>query len=190
MLTPVLLFCGAFDPITKAHMLMLELSIKTRAFEEIWIMPSGDRTDKKYRASDEDRIAMCNIVVDIYKAQFPKLQVSRFEMDKNETIDTYFTIKDLQAQYPDRDFYFFLGSDILPSMFEWPYADELIKIAKFLIAYRQDYPINDEDLNKLKSYKLMDELLKQQGKDTAMSDVSSTMAREQIKRGEVSLHTL
>lgn len=147
-------------------------------------MPSGYRTDKQYKASDEDRIAMCEIVARMYRGKFPNLMVSRYEIDKGETIDTYFTIKDLREKYPDKDFYFFLGSDILPSMFDWPYSEQLVNITKFLIAYRQGYPIEEKDLKRLKEYRLMDKLLEERGERTAMSHLSSTIAREQIQDGK------
>lgn len=66
-----------------------------------------------------------------------------------------------------------------------PHSDNLVNIAHFLIAYREDFEIKQEDLNKLKSYKLLDELLWKNGQKTQTSPASSTQVRDTLKHGHV-----
>ncbi|XP_955338.1 nicotinate-nucleotide adenylyltransferase-like protein, putative [Theileria annulata] len=206
-MTNVLLFCGAFDPITTGHMIMLDLCIKTNFFSEIRIMPSGKRTDKQYKVTDEHRTEMCKIAIDLFKKEYSNvnISISDYELNLTKNVDTYFTMKHFNETETDKNFYFFMGSDILPQMFDWlvsvhyiltytyviivPYSDELIKIAHFLIAYREDFKIKQEDLDKLQSYKLLDKLLEDQNQQTQTSSASSTEARNNLKNGHV-IHNL
>eukprot|EP00375_Theileria_parva_P000086 XP_762755.1 hypothetical protein [Theileria parva strain Muguga] len=183
--TNVLLFCGAFDPITTGHMIMLDLCIKTNFFSEIRILPSGKREDKQYKAKDEDRTKMCQIAMDLFKKEYPnlKINISDYELKLANYVDTYFTLKHFNDTEPEKSFYFFMGSDLLPQMFDWPHSDNLVNIAHFLIAYREDFEIKQEDLNKLKSYKLLDELLWKNGQKTQTSPASSTQVRDTLKHG-------
>ncbi|BAM41021.1 nicotinate-nucleotide adenylyltransferase-like protein [Theileria orientalis strain Shintoku] len=185
-LKKVLLFCGAFDPITAGHMLMLNLCIKTNFFNEIRIMPSGERVDKQYKTSDTHRTKMCEIAIDVFKKEYPNTNIifSNYEMELQQTQDTYFTVKHFQDTEKDKEFYFFLGSDILPEMFEWPHSNELIQITKFLIAKREGYDIKTDDANKLNSYKLLDDLLTEAGVQKQTSPASSTEAREKLNEGK------
>ncbi|UKJ88753.1 nicotinate-nucleotide adenylyltransferase-like protein [Theileria orientalis] len=182
----VLLFCGAFDPITAGHMLMLNLCIRTNFFNEIRIMPSGKRVDKQYKTSDTHRTKMCEIAIDVIKKQYPNTKIifSKYEMELQQPQDTYFTIKHFQDNETENEFYFFLGSDILPEMFEWPHSKELIEITKFLIAKRESYDIKKQDTDKLQNYKLLDALLSDAGVELQSSPASSTEARDLLKEGK------
>ncbi|UKK01137.2 nicotinate-nucleotide adenylyltransferase-like protein [Theileria orientalis] len=182
----VILFCGAFDPITAGHMLMLNLCIKTNFFNEIRIMPSGKRLDKQYKTTDIHRAKMCGIVIDVFKKEYPNMDItfSTYEMDLPQPQDTYFTINHLQHDETDKEFYFFLGSDILPEMFEWPHSADLIRITKFLVATREGYEVKEKDLARLKHYKLLDDLLSDAGFTSQTSPASSTEARDLLNQGK------
>ncbi|GBE59442.1 nicotinate-nucleotide adenylyltransferase [Babesia ovata] len=176
----VLLFAGTFDPITAAHLLMLRQAAETEFFDKIWILPSGKRTDKVFTASDEVRFRQCEIAAKQLEGIHSDVEVCDYEIKKGENIDSYFTMRYFQETYPEYDFYFFVGSDLLPQIVKWPYGDELVKITKFLIAYREGYPILKEDLDTLKQYKLLSDLLQHKGRSMEASSTSSTLVRSQL----------
>ncbi|KAK2196077.1 bifunctional SGS domain/Nicotinate-nicotinamide nucleotide adenylyltransferase/HSP20-like chaperone/Rossmann-like alpha-beta-alpha sandwich fold/Cytidyltransferase-like domain [Babesia duncani] len=179
-----LLFGGSFDPITMGHVLMLKQAILTGFFNHIWILPSGIRTDKIFKCSSEHRLAMCHSIVDELKNDHPSVAINSYEIDLGTTIDSYFTVKYFQEMYKEYDFYFFLGSDALASLFTWPYIDDLMNITTFVIAERSGYEIFPEHLEKIPHYLLLSDLLKQCGKTFNLSDLSSTIVRNQLKEQE------
>ncbi|ORM41124.1 Uncharacterized protein BXIN_0453 [Babesia sp. Xinjiang] len=176
----VLLFAGTFDPITVAHILMLRQCIETEFFDEIWVLPSGRRTDKSFKASDESRLEQCRMVVGELGVQHPKIKVCPYEVNLGHYIDSYFTMKYFKGKYPDYEFYFFIGSDILPQLLSWPFGKEFVEITRFLIADREGYPIRKEDMDNLKQYELLSELLQRKSRIMKTSNASSTLVRQQL----------
>ncbi|GFE52899.1 nicotinate-nucleotide adenylyltransferase [Babesia ovis] len=178
--TRVLLFAGTFDPITLGHILMLRQCIDTEFFDEIWVLPSGKRTDKAFRVSDECRLEQCRIVVDDLRSQKANVIVCDYEIQLGRNIDSYFTVKHFQEKHPEHDFYFFIGSDLLPQLLLWPFGKEFVDITKILIAHREGYPINKADIDNLKQYELLSELLQRKSRKMETSSASSTLVRQQL----------
>ncbi|EDO07814.1 Cytidylyltransferase family protein [Babesia bovis T2Bo] len=176
----VLLFAGTFDPITTGHLLMLRQCIETEFFDEIWLLPSGKRTDKAFRVSDECRLEQCHIAIESLHSNKSKLSICDYEIKLGKNIDSYFTMVHFQQQYPEIDFYFFIGSDLLPQILSWPYGKEFVEITKLLVAYREGYPINQVDINSLNEYHLLSDLLKVKSRKMETSNASSTLARQQL----------
>ncbi|GIX61884.1 nicotinate-nucleotide adenylyltransferase-like protein [Babesia caballi] len=180
MLEKVLLFAGTFDPITAAHILMLRQCIETEFFSHVWMLPSGRRTDKEFKASDEARLEQCRIVARDFAALNIHVEVCDYEIKLGHSIDSYFTMRYYQTAYPNYDFYFFIGSDLLPQVPRWPYGEELIEITNFVIADREGYPIAQADLDRLKHYELLSELLQRKSRTMKTSNMSSTLVRAQL----------
>ncbi len=57
----VLLFPGAFNPPHLGHVAILELALKSESFDEIWIIPSGNRDDKVISTTYENRRNLGNL---------------------------------------------------------------------------------------------------------------------------------
>jgi nicotinic acid mononucleotide adenylyltransferase len=57
---------GSFDPPTIAHVqVVAEVYNEFQFIDEVWIIPCGDaRSDKKLKASGEDRIAMLKLILE------------------------------------------------------------------------------------------------------------------------------
>ncbi|KAK1933306.1 cytidylyltransferase family protein [Babesia divergens] len=176
----VLLFAGTFDPITSGHILMLRQCVETEFFDHVWILPSGSRTDKTFNVSDDNRLKLCEIVAQELSKCHKGIKVSDYELRLGRTIDSYFTMRHFLDTYPEYEFYFFIGSDILPQIFSWPYSDELVSITSFLIADREGYSISHDDLMKLKRYELLSKLLERKSRILETSPTSSTLVRRQL----------
>jgi nicotinic acid mononucleotide adenylyltransferase len=54
----ILLFGGSFSPPTLAHEAIIAACLDMKDFDEVWVMPSGDRADKVIAIQDEDRLKM------------------------------------------------------------------------------------------------------------------------------------
>lgn len=56
----IAVYGGSFNPPTKSHyeimrMLIEEIKIKDESVDEVWMIPCGDRTDKKLATPGEKR---------------------------------------------------------------------------------------------------------------------------------------
>lgn len=121
----VLLFGGSFNPPTLAHEEIIARCLDLPSFDEVWLMPSGDRMDKTIPASDKDRLAMLELVRTESFASNPRLHVSRFELDLPRPTATYDTWHALRAAYPGTDFWFVFGRDSYVTMPDWPNGNDL-----------------------------------------------------------------
>ena len=65
-------------------------------------------------------------------------------------IPTYFLMKQLEAKYGDQyEFYFILGSDLIPGLITWDEGQKLIDEVKFIVFERKGYEhILDEKVEK------------------------------------------
>ena len=70
------------------------------------------------------------------------MYVNPIEFDNGESIPTYDLMKKLEEQYPSNDFYFIIGSDLLPGLAKWDDGDAFIKECGFVIFERKGYEEN------------------------------------------------
>lgn len=94
-------------------------------FEEVWVMPSGDRRDKAIPAENHDRLAMLQIIKTESFARDPRLHISSFELGMPQPTNTFDTLRALRRQFPHDDFWFAFGRDSYVSMPAWPHGTEL-----------------------------------------------------------------
>src|SRR5215813_4590567 len=97
----ILVFGGAFNPPTLAHEAIIRECLALPQFDEVWLMPSGDRLDKQISSSDHDRRHMIRLVHQHAIAQHPRLRVSDFELRRSPPTQTYETVYALQQRHPD-----------------------------------------------------------------------------------------
>lgn len=142
----VLIFGGTFSPPTKAHSGLINKAISLEKYDEIWVMPCRDRTDKKASSNETDRL---NMVKRLVQDEFPdkNVIVSDFEYNLPQPTMTYLTHKALIRNFPNIEFTHFIGEDSLITMPNWEFGEELLKELNWLIAPRGSdkpriYPLN------------------------------------------------
>lgn len=121
----VVIFGGAFSPPTLAHEAIITGLLGMTEFDEVWVMPSGDRVDKDMSARDSDRLAMLEVV---RRSQFPnnpRLKIIDFELQMPRSSQTYKTVMALEKTFPDTEFWFAYGPDSYASMPSWPNGRKL-----------------------------------------------------------------
>lgn len=135
-------------------------------------MPSGNRADKTISASDEDRLAMLQIVKKEVFANDPRLVVSRFELDLPRPTRLHQTVTELQKAYPDTMFWFAFGGDAYAAMHSWYKADEFI--TRLRIVVFTDRPVPEVATGRAMRLQI----------PADFQQMSSTEVREAISRGE------
>jgi nicotinate-nucleotide adenylyltransferase len=132
----ILVFGGAFNPPTLAHETIIRACLAMPGFDQVWIMPSGERLDKAIAASDADRLKMLEIV----KAQVfdgdPRLVVSDFELKLPRPTQTARTVQALEDEYPNAEFWFAFGADAYRDMPNWENGRKLMNTIKVVLFAR------------------------------------------------------
>jgi nicotinate-nucleotide adenylyltransferase len=140
-------------------------------FDEVWIMPSGDRLDKHIESSDVDRINMLNRVKQSEFNGINKLVISSFELQLPRPTQTYRTLGELALEYKNTDFWLTFGADAYLNMPKWKNGLEMQSSANMIIFERDDTAIPDRP--GIKKVKLK-----------SCEQLSSTEARTAVRSGK------
>lgn len=128
------IFGGTFNPFHKGHYEMLSALEKCDNVSKIFIMPDKIPPHKSADslASDTDRLNMCKIVADDFK----KAEVCDIEFKREGKSYTYDTVNLLKEEYPNENFAFVCGGDMLVYFDKWYKANELMKMLPFIVFSR------------------------------------------------------
>lgn len=171
---------GSFNPIHMGHLMMCEYMRSELALEKVLFIPTGHAPHKPdYSVSAEERLEMVGLAVE----DNPKFEVTDIEVRCQDTTYSVDTLKQLKEIYPEAEFYFFLGSDILEDLKTWKKFDELAQLAIFAVAVRPGFAsvtmtTIKREIRILKTeYKAKIRLI-----DTPLLEISSTTLRERIAK--------
>ncbi len=129
---------GTFDPIHMGHLRMTHAVQQQLEFDRIVFLPSYIPPHKKTRsdfASWEDRLAMVQLAIRDYDA----FVVSSLEYERGGLSYTYDTVISLQELWPDAEIYLIIGEDSLTQLYTWHRAEDLLRLAHFVVAERPGY---------------------------------------------------
>ncbi|WP_066257735.1 nicotinate-nucleotide adenylyltransferase [Neobacillus drentensis] len=159
---------GTFDPPHNGHLLIANEVLSTLQLDEIWFLPNQEPPHKKKSESisNEDRLQMLELAIGGNDA----FRVETIELHRQGPSYTVDTMKMMNNQYPNHQFFFIIGADMIEYLPKWHKIDELIKLVQFVGVERPsyssqtDYPVLYVDVPAL--------------------DVSSSMIRDRVKNGK------
>lgn len=172
---------GTFNPIHLAHTEMAKVCLRQQDLDKILFMPSKNPPHKKEKSilPENERAVMVKLAV----SEYDKFVFSDFELQRKGTTYTADTLRLLQEENPDDNYYFIMGADSLLYLDKWYRPQEILKRA-VILAIGRDGSTPDELKEKRK------ELIKQYDKadirfvHMRQMDISSSMIREGIAHGE------
>ena len=172
---------GTFNPINLAHTEMAKVCLRQQDLDKILFMPSKNPPHKKDKSilPENERAVMVKLAV----SEYDKFVFSDFELQRKGTTYTADTLRLLQEENPDDNYYFIMGADSLLYLDKWYRPQEILKRA-VILAIGRDGSTPDELKEKRK------ELIKQYDKadirfvHMRQMDISSSMIREGIAHGE------
>ncbi|WP_077327100.1 nicotinate-nucleotide adenylyltransferase [Virgibacillus siamensis] len=154
---------GTFDPPHLGHLIIAEEVRLAMQLEEVWLMPSYEPPHKEKASSDGmDRVAMLKRAID----GNPSFLLTAIEMQRLGKSYTFDTMKIITSEYPDADFYFIIGADMVEYLPHWQNIDQLMDLVKFVGVKRNGHQLETE-------YPL-------ETVDVPLIDISSTMIRNRI----------
>lgn len=130
------IFGGTFNPPHIGHYEMLSALEKSDMVEKILLMPDRIPPHKvcDFLAEETDRIEMCRLM----KEYFSKAELSLIEFERTGKSYSYDTVVLLQGKFPQIDFAFVCGGDMLMSFEKWYKYEELMKLVPFIVFGRSD----------------------------------------------------
>ena len=134
----IIIYSGAFNPPHLGHAIMLEITARAFPCDEVWIMPTANRRDKKIGVAGIHRVRMLKIMQKkILHPPRVRFKISHLELDRPRLTATYETKRELERLYPNYEFYFLVGSDIVGDIEKkWVQGKKLFKTGKFIIFKR------------------------------------------------------
>ena len=121
-----IIYGGTFNPPTNCHREVISNCLELFPDSEVWVMPSGRRTDKPEMLDDDVRVTMLQIMVSSCFTDKTNISVSRFEIDNLPLpTSTFLTFMTLKEVFPERNFSFVFGADSLADMPNWGNGDFL-----------------------------------------------------------------
>src|SRR5207253_1322463 len=105
--------------------------------DEIWFMPNQEPPHKKKSEAvkNEDRLQMIKRAI----AGNDAFRIETIELKREGLSYTVDTMKIINEQYSDHQFYFIIGADMIEYLPKWHSIDELVKLVQFVGVERPDY---------------------------------------------------
>lgn len=130
------IFGGTFNPFHIGHYEILKALDNDERIEEIFVMPDKIPPHKvcDILAEDNIRIEMCRIACEDFK----KAKLCLVEFEREGKSYSYDTINHLKEIYPNKNFVFVCGGDMLVSFDKWYKYEEIIKQLPFIVFKRSD----------------------------------------------------
>jgi nicotinate-nucleotide adenylyltransferase len=128
---------GTFDPPHNGHLLIANEVLNELQLDEIWFMPNQEPPHKQRSdgASASDRVKMLELAIDAH----PNFKIEKIELERPGRSFTFDTMKLLKGIYPDYQFYFIIGADMVEYLPKWEKIDVLVKMVQFVGVNRPDY---------------------------------------------------
>lgn len=140
-----IIYGGAFNPPTVAHQEILQACVDHAAEidADVWLLPSGERTDKSIGLAPEQRVAMLRALASDVVARTVRIAINTSELETDGTVETYDTVHRFNEEYPDRNFIWVYGSDSYETMPDWHGGQWLRDNTQMIIVERAGHELYD-----------------------------------------------
>ena len=117
-------FGGSFNPIHHGHLILAQDVMEACELDEVRFMPCGtpNHKDAAELAPAEHRLGMVELVTE---SDF-RFAASDREVRRDRISYTVETLEELQAENPDDEFCFMVGTDSFPELSDWHRIDDLL----------------------------------------------------------------
>jgi nicotinate-nucleotide adenylyltransferase len=128
---------GSFNPIHTGHLLLAESARDQYELDKVLFIPTGNNPFKlsQDEISREHRLKMVELAIEGNES----FEILTLEIDQEGITYTIDTINKIKRIYPDSDFYFIAGADLMFEITLWKGAPELLKAVKFITTFRPGY---------------------------------------------------
>lgn len=171
----IAIFGGTFNPFHIGHYEILKSICDLDFIDKVLVMPDKIPPHKRFDdvVDDIHRHNMCKIVCEDFNKAEPCFV--EFEREgKSYTIDT---MKRFLKEYPNDNFFFVIGGDMLSTLDTWHNWQELIMLTTFIAFKREGLVDFDDSYHRLTQYGADIKII-----DVKITDISSTKLRDKIDK--------
>ncbi len=170
---------GTFSPPHNAHMLLATFAYSQYGLDKILMIPGSVPTPGKHGlpVANYHRFNMACLAA----KEVSYLEVLDWELSENGPVYTIQTLRRLQKKYPKTKLFFIAGTDIISTIDIWREPQEIVKLANIILAERCGVSI-EQAMQALQKVGCSDD--KAHPLDFPRIDVSSSMVRERLKKGQ------
>ncbi|HLR80599.1 MAG TPA: nicotinate-nucleotide adenylyltransferase [Bacillota bacterium] len=140
---------GTFDPPHIGHLIIAEEVRIALDLTEVWFIPTYEPPHKDRASSSvEDRLNMLQRAI----GEHPHFKINTIEIERSGKSYTIDTMKTFKRMYPEDEFFFIIGADMVEYLPNWFKIEELIKLVTFVGVKRpgfnveSDYPVVEVDI--------------------------------------------
>ncbi|CAM2854593.1 nicotinate-nucleotide adenylyltransferase [Latilactobacillus sakei] len=158
---------GTFNPPHLGHLIMAEQVGTQLGLDKVLFMPDATppHVDTKKTLPAKHRVEMVKRAI----TDNPLFGLSMAEIERGGVSYTYETIVALKKQYPNTDFYFIIGGDMVDYLPTWHRIDDLVQLVQFVGIQRTGY-------SRQTPYPVL-------WVDAPLVDISSTQIRNKVQQG-------
>ena len=133
-------FGGSFNPVHNGHLILAQDILEAYELDRILFVPCGypPHKDPAQLAAAEHRLAMLEQVAELD----PRFDLSQIELQREGKSFTIDTLEALQADLPDRELAFIVGSDTLPELRSWHRINDLLHRHRILAPVRPGFDLD------------------------------------------------
>ncbi|MEC0230545.1 nicotinate-nucleotide adenylyltransferase [Paenibacillus alba] len=164
---------GTFDPIHTGHLIAAERARVEAGLDEVWLMPANVPPHKPNapKASTQQRWEMVCLAAE----GNPFFRPIDIEITKGGVSYSIHTIELLVQAYPDTEFAYIIGADMVQYLPQWHRIDDIVRHIRFIGLARPGYELDMDQIP---------EHIRSRVKLVPMPqvDISSTIIREERQR--------
>jgi len=123
------IYAGTFNPVHAGHVAFALQSLQAADLDMVYFMPERRPREKETVEHFGHRMAMLRKVIQPH----PQLGVLDL-VDVNFSVQR--TLPQLKKEFPEAQLVFLMGSDVAPSVSQWPHAAQLLKDSELVIGVR------------------------------------------------------
>jgi len=169
------IFGGTFNPPHIGHFLLAKDVMKKYLLDKIIFVPSF-LPPHKNGSEVVDAFHREEMVKRLISGE-PSFLISDYEIKRKTLSYTIDTVKFFMSEFPGTEFYFLTGSDAFYDINSWKDSEQLLKLLKFIIYPRRDFP-------KEKVLKAVNGAEKMLWTGNSLINISSSDIRKRIRAGE------
>jgi nicotinate-nucleotide adenylyltransferase len=125
---------GSFNPPHMCHVFISCYVLAGFDVDQVWFVPCYKHAFGKKLVPFHHRFMMCCLAVESIREDL--VNVSSIEQERHGTSWTIETVRYLKDSYPDHDFTWIIGSDVLSELDKWKDFEQLRQLISFIVVPR------------------------------------------------------
>lgn len=132
------LYGGSFDPVHLGHLLVARAALDELALDRLVLIPAARSPFKPNEppAPPAARLQLLRLAF----AGWERCEVDTQEIERGGASYTVETLRRWRDRSPDSELFWLIGADHVPSLPRWREADELARLAEFVVVPRPGQP--------------------------------------------------